>query len=75
MDCISIRYRSESVLNWVEEENASIEHQNDKRLNGVIAAIKWVSFNIGVPAMKAVINERKNLLENVERKLAVRRRW
>ena len=33
-------------------------HQNDNRLNGVIAAIKWGGvLNIGVPKMKAEINK------------------
>ena len=34
--------RSESVLNWVKRRERYMgRHQNDNRLNGVIAAIKW----------------------------------
>ena len=56
--------RNESVLNWVRRRERYMgRHQNDKRLNGVIAAIKWGGvLNIGVPAMKAIINERKKLV-------------
>tara|TARA_R100001463_G_scaffold90065_5_gene144821 strand:- start:5068 stop:7731 length:2664 start_codon:yes stop_codon:yes gene_type:complete len=62
--------RSESVLNWVRRRERYMgRHQNDKRLNGVIAAIKWGGvLNIGVPAMKAVINERKKLVRERRKK-------
>ena len=64
--------RSESVLNWVRRRERYMgRHQNDKRLNGVIAAIKWGGvLNIGVPAMKAVINERKKLVRERRKKAA-----
>ena len=64
--------RSESVLNWVRRRERYMgRHQNDKRLNGTIAAIKWGGvLNIGVPAMKAIINERKKLVRERRKKAA-----
>ena len=64
--------RSESVLNWVRRRERYMgRHQNDKRLNGVIAAIKWGGvLNIGVPAMKKIINERKKLVRERRKKAA-----
>ena len=64
--------RSESVLNWVRRRERYMgRHQNDKRLNGVIAAIKWGGvLNIGVPAMKAIISERKKLVRERRKKAA-----
>ncbi len=62
--------RSESVLNWVKRRERYMgRHQNDNRLNGVIAAIKWGGvLNIGVPKMKAEINERKKLVRERRKK-------
>lgn len=64
--------RSESVLNWVRRRERYMgRHQGDKRLNGVIAAIKWGGvLNIGVPAMKSIINERKKLVRERRKKAA-----
>ncbi len=49
--------RSESVLNWVRRRERFMgRHQNNNRLAGVVAAIKWGGvLNMGVPAMKKVI--------------------
>ena len=56
--------RSESVLNWVRRRERFMgRHQGNTRLNGTIANIKWGGVsNIGVPAMKKIINERKKLV-------------
>ena len=44
-------------------------HQGNTRLNGTIANIKWGGVsNIGVPAMKKIINERKKLVRERRRK-------
>jgi hypothetical protein len=44
-------------------------HKGDKRLNGVIAAIKWGGIlNIGESAMKEIINERKKLVRERRKK-------
>jgi HK97 family phage portal protein len=51
--------RSESVLSWVRRRERFMgRHQNNNRLAGVVAAIKWGGvLNMGVPAMKKVISE------------------
>ena len=51
--------RSESVLNWVRRRERFMgRHQNNNRLAGVVAAIKWGGvLNMGVPAMKKVISD------------------
>ena len=58
--------RSESVLNWVRRRERYMgRHQNDSRLNGTIAAIKWGGvLNMGVPAMKKVINDQKKVVRS-----------
>ena len=62
--------RSEAVLSWVRRRERYMgRHQNDSRLNGVIAAIKWGgALNIGVPAMKKIIAERKELVTRRRKK-------
>jgi len=64
--------RSESVLNWVRRRERYMgRHQNDKRLNGVIAAIKWGGvLNIGESKMKEIISERKKLVRERRKKAA-----
>jgi len=56
--------RSESVLNWVRRRERFMgRHQNNNRLNGTIANIKWGGVsNIGVPAMKKIINDQKEIV-------------
>ena len=62
--------RSESVLNWVRRRERFMgRHQGNTRLNGTIANIKWGGVsNIGVPAMKKIINERKKLVRERRKK-------
>jgi len=62
--------RSASVLSWVKRrERYMARHKGDKRLNGVIAAIKWGGIlNIGESAMKEIINERKKLVRERRKK-------
>ena len=62
--------RSESVLNWVRRRERYMgRHQGNTRLNGTIANIKWGGVsNIGVPAMKKIINERKQLVRQRRKK-------
>jgi HK97 family phage portal protein len=62
--------RSESVLNWVRRRERYMgRHQGNTRLNGTIANIKWGGVsNIGVPAMKKIINERKKLVRERRKK-------
>ena len=56
--------RSESVLNWVRRRERFMgRHQNNNRLAGVVAAIKWGGvLNMGVPAMKKVISEQMKVV-------------
>jgi HK97 family phage portal protein len=56
--------RSESVLNWVRRRERFMgRHQNNNRLAGVVAAIKWGGvLNMGVPAMKKVISDQKKVV-------------
>ena len=63
--------RSESVLSWVRRRERFMgRHQNNNRLAGVVAAIKWGGvLNMGVPAMKKVINDQKKVV-NARRKEA-----
>jgi len=62
--------RSESVLNWVRRRERYMgRHQGNTRLNGTIANIKWGGVsNIGVPAMKKIITERKKLVRERRKK-------
>ena len=62
--------RSESVLNWVRRRERFMgRHQGNTRLNGTIANIKWGGVsNIGGPAMKKIINERKKLVRERRKK-------
>jgi HK97 family phage portal protein len=62
--------RSESVLNWVRRRERYMgRHQGNTRLNGTIANIKWGgASNIGVPAMKKIIAERKTLVRERRKK-------
>ena len=62
--------RSESVLNWVRRRERYMgRHQGNTRLNGTIANIKWGgASNIGVPAMKKIISERKELVRRRRKK-------
>src|SRR6056300_290101 len=69
--------RSESVLNWVRRRERFMgRHQNNNRLAGVVAAIKWGGvLNMGVPAMKKVISDQKkvvNARRKEARKLAIK---
>jgi len=56
--------RSEAVLSWVRRRERFMgRHQNNNRLAGVVAAIKWGGvLNMGVPAMKKVINDQKKVV-------------
>lgn len=58
--------RSESVLNWVRRRERFMgRHQNNNRLAGVVAAIKWGGvLNMGVPAMKKVISDQKKVVRS-----------
>jgi HK97 family phage portal protein len=58
--------RSESVLNWVRRRERFMgRHQNNNRLNGTIANIKWGGVsNIGVSAMKKIINDQKKVVRD-----------
>ena len=58
--------RSESVLNWVRRRERFMgRHQNNNRLAGVVAAIKWGGvLNMGVPAMKKVISEQMKVVRS-----------
>ncbi len=62
--------RSESVLNWVRRRERFMgRHQGNTRLNGTIANIKWGGVsNIGLSAMKKIINERKKLVRSRRKK-------
>jgi HK97 family phage portal protein len=69
--------RSESVLSWVRRRERFMgRHQNNNRLAGVVAAIKWGGvLNMGVPAMKKVISDQKkvvNARRKEARKLAIK---
>jgi len=56
--------RSESVLNWVRRRERYMgRHQGNTRLAGTVANIKWGGVsNIGVSAMKKVINDQKKIV-------------
>lgn len=56
--------RSEAVLSWVRRRERFMgRHQNNNRLAGVVAAIKWGGvLNMGVPAMKKVISDQKKVV-------------
>ena len=58
--------RSESVLNWVRRRERYMgRHQGNNRLNGTIANIKWGGVsNIGVSAMKKIINDQKKVVRS-----------
>jgi HK97 family phage portal protein len=62
--------RSEAVLSWVRRRERYMgRHQGNTRLNGTIANIKWGGVsNIGVPAMKKIITERKELVRRRRKK-------
>ena len=56
--------RSEAVLSWVRRRERFMgRHQNNNRLAGVVAAIKWGGvLNMGVPAMKKIISDQKKVV-------------
>jgi len=58
--------RSESVLSWVRRRERFMgRHQNNNRLAGVVAAIKWGGvLNMGVPAMKKVISDQMKVVRS-----------
>ena len=62
--------RSASVLSWVKRrERYMNRHKGDNRLNGAIAAMKWGGvLNIGVPAMKKLVNEKKKKVDERRKK-------
>ena len=64
--------RSESVLNWVRRRERYMgRHQNNNRLNGTIANIKWGGVsNIGVSAMKKIINDQKKVVRQRRKEAA-----
>ena len=62
--------RSPAVLSWVKRrERFMNRHKGDNRLNGAIAAMKWGGvLNIGVPAMKKLVNEQKKKVDARKKK-------
>lgn len=64
--------RSESVLNWVRRRERYMgRHQGNNRLNGTIANIKWGGVsNIGVSAMKKLINDQKKVVRSRRKEAA-----
>ena len=64
--------RSESVLNWVRRRERYMgRHQNNNRLNGTIANIKWGGVsNIGVSSMKKIINDQKKVVRQRRKEAA-----
>jgi len=62
--------RSEAVLSWVKRrERFMNRHQNNNRLNGAIAVLKWGGVtNGGVSQMKSLINEQKKKVDARKKK-------
>ena len=62
--------RSGSVLSWVKRrERFMNRHQNNNRLNGAIAVLKWGGVtNGGVSQMKKLINEQKKKVDARKKK-------
>lgn len=62
--------RSGAVLSWVKRrERFMNRHQNNNRLNGAIAVLKWGGVtNGGVSQMKSLINEQKKKVDARKKK-------
>lgn len=65
--------RSGSVLSWVKRrERFMNRHQNNNRLNGAIAVLKWGGVtNGGVSQMKKLINEQKKKVDARKKKAEI----
>ena len=62
--------RSDSVLSWVKtRESFMARHQENTRLKGIIAVMKWGGITkSGVSSMKKIVNEQKKKEEAREKK-------
>jgi hypothetical protein len=61
---IKLEIEVKQFLSWVRRRERFMgRHQNNNRLAGVVAAIKWGGvLNMGVPAMKKVICDQKKVV-------------